>query len=137
MRLLNVNGKLVFKNVSRFLIKWDKPSKSIIQYKAKQFLKPYWNGQIVYEEFPVYGSLLKVDIVNATLRIAIEVHGPQHSEYHWFHGGKPSEYLHSIQRDIKKMDWLAANNFTIAEIYHTEIDLLSKKFFLEKFGISL
>lgn len=137
MRLLNVNGRLVFKNVSRCLIKWNGQSKSDLQFAVKKFLKPYWMGQVVYEEFPVYGTLLRVDILNATLKIAVEVNGPQHSEFHYFHGNKPSEYLNGIKRDIQKLGWLEANQFKIVEINYDEVSALSREFFKEKFDIVL
>ena len=66
MRLYNIHGKLVSKNVSKYLIKWDGKSRSNIQFKTKQFLKKHWSNQIVYEEFPVYGTRMKVAILNAT-----------------------------------------------------------------------
>lgn len=137
MKLKNVYGRMVTKNVSRFLIDWDKPSKSKIQFQVKQFLKNYWQGQIIYEEFPVYGTLLKVDFLNATLRIAVEVHGPQHGEFHFFHNGSPNAYLQSIKRDNSKSQWLLANDFQFIEIMHTEINTLSKDFFKEKYGINI
>ena len=62
MRLYNVNGNLQKKNVSKYLMDWDKKSRSKIQFKVKKFLEPFWKGHIVFEEFPVYGSKLKVDI---------------------------------------------------------------------------
>ena len=138
MRLLDVYGRLSNKNVNKFLMKWDKKSRSIIQFKTKQFLKPYWANHIVFEEFPVYGSLLKVDILNATLKIAIEVNGKQHGEFNkFFHNNSPARYLQAIKNDVKKQKWLEANGFKIIEINEDEIDLLSKKFFLDKFGLEL
>jgi hypothetical protein len=137
MRLYNIYGKLVSQNVSKYVINWDKKSRSQLQFKTKQFLKPYWKCYVVYEEFPVYGSLLKVDILNATLRIAVEVHGPQHGEYHYFHNNSPNAYLDSIKRDKKKYDWLKSNDFKLLEINHDEVDTLSPQFFKDKFGIKL
>lgn len=137
MRLLHINGELVNKNVDRFLIKWDKKSRSIIQFKTKQFLKPFWKDMFVYEEFPVYGSLLKVDIYNATLKVAVEIHGPQHNEFHYFHNNSPSTYLAAIKNDIKKAKWLEANQIRLIEVNFDEVDLLSKEFFKNKFNFSL
>lgn len=137
MRLLNINGRLVSKNVSRYIIKWDAKSKSQLQHKVKQFLKPFWNGQIVYEEFPVYGTLLKVDILNATLKIAVEIHGPQHNEFHFFHNGSPNNFLTSIKRDWKKVEWLEKNGFKLVEINFDEVDAISRDFFRDKFNIVL
>jgi hypothetical protein len=137
MRLYNVRGKLMTKKVSPYLIVWDGPSKSKIQFQVKQFLKPFWSGHICYEEFPVYGTLLKVDLLNATYRIAVEVQGPQHSEFHYFHGGDPFKYLESVKNDVKKLEWLEKNEFKFVEINFDEIELLSKEFFKTKFGVIL
>lgn len=137
MKLYNVNGKLVSKNVSKYLIDWDGTCKSQIQFKVKQFLKPFWSSYVMYEEFPVYGTLLKVDILNASLRIAVEVQGPQHNNFHFFHGKAPINYLNSIKRDMKKVDWLERNEFKLVEINFDQVETLNKNFFKEKYSIVL
>jgi len=138
MRLKNIFGKLVYQNVSKQLIDWDGKSRSNIQFKTKQFLKPFWNSQIVYEEFPVYGTLLKVDILNATKKLAIEVNGSQHNSFNkFFHQNSREKYLKSITRDYAKLKWLELNGFTLIEIEENEVDNLSKDFFLKKFNITL
>jgi hypothetical protein len=137
MRLYDIYGRLVNKNVNRYLIKWDSKSRSILQFTTKQFLKSYWKSYIVYEEFPVFSSLLKVDILNASLKIAIEVNGPQHNQFHYFHNNNPTNYLNSIKRDISKINWLEKNNFQIIEINYNEVDNLSREFFKEKFDVTL
>ena len=138
MRLYNINGNLQSKNVRKYLIDWGKPSRSKIQFKTKQFLKAFWENQIVYEEFPVYGTRMKVDILNATKKIAIEVQGTQHSSFNkFFHGNSRLKYLQSIKRDYQKHEWLKKNGFFTIEIEEKEIDLLSSEFFLEKFKIAL
>ena len=138
MRLYSTTGRLVNKNVNKYLIDWDKKSRSKIQFKVKQFLKEYWGNHIVYEEFPVYGTKLRVDIINFTKKIAIEVNGPQHSKFNkFFHGNSRAKYLESIKRDVKKREWLELNNFKIIEIEQNEIEKLSKKWFKKEFGITL
>ena len=138
MRLFDVNGRLVNKSVNKYLIKWDGKSRSNVQFLTKQFLKQFWRSQIVYEEFPCYGSLLKVDILNATLKIAIEVHGKQHESFNsFFHNGNPSNYLRCIKNDFKKLQWLEKNNFKVVEIMEDEVKNLSRSFFREKFDIVL
>ena len=137
MKLLNIRGKMQTKNVSPYLISWDGPSKSKIQFRVKQFFKPFWIGSICYEEFPVYGTQLRVDLLNATYRIAIEVQGPQHNEFHYFHNKEPNNYLASVKRDMQKLEWLERNEFSFIEINHDEIDLMSREFFKEKFGLVL
>ena len=122
--------------VRKYLIKWNKKSRSQIQFKVKQFLKPYWENQIVYEEFPVYGSKMKVDILNATKKIAIEVQGKQHTEFNKFFHKTRGNYLESIKRDHQKREWLKLNNFKLVEIEEEEIKKLSKSFF-KSIGITL
>lgn len=138
MRLFNINGKLTKKNVSKYLIDWDKKSRSNIQFATKQFLKPYWSSQIIYEEFPVYGSLMKVDFLNATRKIAIEVNGNQHSEFNkFFHDNSRANYLKSIKRDYAKSEWLIKNGFRLIVIEQNEVKTLTKEFILSMFGISI
>jgi hypothetical protein len=138
MRLFDINGRLVNKNVSNYIINWDKKSRSNVQFLTKQFLRPFWQSQIVYEEFPCFGTLLKVDILNATLKIAVEVHGKQHESFNsFFHNGNPANYLKGIKNDFKKIKWLEKNNFKLVEIMEDEVPKLNKQFFLEKFDLKL
>ena len=135
MRLFNINGRLQNKSVSKYLIKWNKKSRSKVQFRTKKFLEPFWKAQIVYEEFPVYGSRMTVDILNATKKLAIEVQGRQHSEFNkFFHNNSRLKYLEGIKRDIQKAEWLEKNGFALLEIEEGEVDSLSLEFFLKKFG---
>ncbi len=73
--------------IRKYLIEWDDPSKSKIQYNTKQFLKSYWVNNVVFEEFPVAGTRLSLDFYNATKKIAVEVQGAQLRRYDaYFHG---------------------------------------------------
>jgi hypothetical protein len=136
MRLLNINGTLVNKNVRKNLINWDGKSRSKLQFKFKQFFYPYWNNHIVYEEFPVYGTMLKVDILNATKKIAIEIQGNQHESFNeFFHDNSRLKYLQSIKRDVKKEKWLEMNEFKFLELYEADLKKLSPQYIEEKCGI--
>jgi hypothetical protein len=138
MRLYNTRGRLVNKNVEKYRIKWDEKSRSNIQYQVKQFLKPFWFGHVVYEEFPVYGARLKVDIINFTRRIAIEVHGDQHFKFNkFFHNNRRAVWLDSVNRDGQKLEWLAKNGVTVIEILQDEVPKISEEFLFEKFQLSL
>ena len=138
MRLRSVTGRLVNRNVSKYLIDWGKKSRSKIQFKTKQFLKEYWKNHIVYEEFPVYGTRLKVDILNATKKVAVEVNGRQHSSFNkFFHGDSRQKFLQSIKRDCKKLDWLELNDFEVIEIEEDEVPLLSCQLIEAKCGIKI
>ena len=136
MRLLNINGKLVNKNVRKNLIDWEGKSRSKLQFKFKQFFYPYWRNHIVYEEFPVYGTMLRVDFLNATKKIAVEIQGNQHESFNkFFHGDSRLKYLESIKRDVKKIKWLEMNNFKILELYEDDLRVISPKYIEEKCGI--
>lgn len=138
MRLFDIHGRPRSKKVSRYLIDWDEKSKSQIQFKVKQFLKTYWENHIVYEEFPVYGTRMKVDFVNVTKKIAVEVHGPQHESFNkFFHNNSRSDYLASIKRDAQKAEWLEKNNFIFMEIYDKDIKGLSHDFIKNIYNVSL
>ena len=137
MRLYNIKGKLQSKLVTKYLIDWNKKSRSKIQFKVKQFLKSYWENHVVYEEFPVYGSRMKVDILNATKKIAVEVNGRQHSSFNsFFHNNSRLNYLASIKRDVEKREWLEKNGYTLIEIEEDEVDKLSEEFIVKN-GIKL
>ena len=140
MRLFTPSGKLVYKNLERFRIRWDDPtkSKSQIQFAVKQFLKPFWFAHVVFEEMPVFGTRLHCDIVNMTRRIAVEVDGNQHENFNtFFHGGSRLKYLGSIKRDVAKEEWLEKNQIRLVRIYQDEAKTLTEAFFKEKFGIAL
>ena len=137
MRLYNIHGKPQSRLVGRYLIDWGKKSRSKIQFKVKQFLKSYWQNHVVYEEFPVYGTRMKVDLLNATKKIAVEVNGRQHSAFNsFFHNNSRAKYLASIKRDVKKREWLEKNGFTLIEIEEEEVPLLSEEFIVKN-GIKL
>ena len=137
MKLYNVHGRLQNKNVSKYLIDWDGKCKSKIQLKVKQFLKNFWENHIVYEEFPVFGTRLKVDFVNVTKYIAIEVQGQQHTSYNKFFHGSRTGYWKSIKRDVAKENWLIKNEFQLVEVNFDEVDDLSEKFLKKHYGIIL
>lgn len=135
MRLLNVNGKEVYKNVAKHIIDWDKKSRSELQSKVKAFLRPHWEKYVVYEEFPVYGSRMKVDFVNASKRIAIEVQGEQHNEFvELFHQNSVG-FWKSIQRDKTKAIWLESNNFKFVELIEGDLPKLTPQYIVEKFKV--
>ena len=132
MRLKNIHGRLQSKNVTKYLIDWRKNSRSKLQTRAKRFFQKYWKEHIVYEEFPVYGTRMKVDLLNATKKVAIEVNGPQHSTFNsFFHKNSRLNYLKSIKRDYIKAQWLEANGYELIELSTEEVDNLSEDFLVK------
>ena len=138
MKLYDIKGRLVNKSVTKYRIRWDGECRSNFQYEVKQFFKKFWYGQICYEEFPVYGTRMKVDLINMTKRIAVEVQGAQHEQFNkFFHNNSRANYLKSITRDHDKIVWLENNNFKILEIFESDLASLSKKYIFDKFEVSI
>ena len=138
MKLYDVKGRLVNKSVSKYRIDWEGKCRSNLQFEVKQFFKTFWYGQICYEEFPVYGTRMKVDLINMTKRIAVETQGSQHESFNkFFHNNSRANYLRSIVRDYNKVVWLESNNFKILEIFEQDLASLSRKYILDKFKVSI
>jgi hypothetical protein len=137
MKFKNIFGKEVNKTINRFLIDWDKPCKSKVQFNVKKFFQHCWNTHVVVEEFPVFGTRMKCDLINFTKKIAVETHGLQHDKFvKHFHKTKTG-FKNSVKRDLQKYQWLEMNGFRIIEIFENEIINLSPEWIKEKFDIEI
>ena len=136
MRFKTLTGATrTVKKAKNYLIDWDGPSRSKIQYNAKQFLKKYWSNHIVFEEFPVAGTKLSLDFYNANKKIAVEVQGKQHTKYvPFFHGKNKINYINQLKRDQDKLKFCELNDIQLVEIY--DGDEITEKLF-ETFGVIL
>ena len=109
-----------------YLINWEKNSRSKLQSKVKDFLKVFWDGDVVFEEFPVVGTRLTIDFYNATKNIAIEVQGNQHTKYNkFFHKGNKMNYLDQLKRDDEKLSFCNLNNIKLLEVHEGHVDFNS------------
>ena len=118
MKFFDVNGKeRNLKNAKKYLIDWEKPSRSKFQTTVKQFLYDYWKNDIVFEEFRVVGSRLSLDFYNANKKIAVEVQGAQHTKYVKFFHKNKFKYSDQLKRDEKKLQFCEANKIKLAEVY--------------------
>ena len=136
MKFKTLNGKERFvKNARNYAINWDKKSKSDIQFRVKQFVRPYWVRDIVFEELRIVGTRLSLDFYNANKKIAIEVQGKQHQQFNkFFHNNNRANWLDQLKRDDLKLQFCLTNGIKLVEIY--ENDVLDKALF-EKFDIFL
>ena len=105
------------KNAKKYLINWDKPSRSKFQTRVKKFLYPFWLHDIVFEEFRVVGSRLTLDFYNANKKVAVEVQGEQHTKYVKFFHKNPFKYSDQLKRDEAKLHFCKSNDIKLAEIY--------------------
>ena len=123
-----IGDKYVWRNDKQYIIDWDKPSRSKEQTKVKEFLRQHWEKDVVFEEYRIPKSLLKVDFINASKKIALEHQGKgAHNEYNpFFHNNSRTNYLASLKRDVKKLKILEHNGYTVIETYTKDLNNLSK-----------
>jgi hypothetical protein len=111
------------KKPTNYLINWEEGSRSKLQAKVKNFLKVFWDGDVVFEEFPVVGSRLTLDFYNATKDIAIEVQGKQHTKYNkFFHKDNKINYLNQLKRDDEKLSFCELNSIQLLEVHEDNVD---------------
>lgn len=123
-------------NVVPDMIDWSRKV-SGPQKAVKEFLYPYWKRHVVLEEFTVPRTRWRMDLLNLTRKIAIEVSPGQHQKFNpFFHRNRPN-FGAALQRDIKKEEWAIRNGFTFVEIYQEDIDNLSVQWFQDTYGIAL
>ena len=118
MKFIDQYGKeRNLKNAKKYLINWEKPSRSKFQTNVKNFLRLYWENDIVFEEFRVVGSRLTLDFYNANKKIAVEVQGDQHTKFvNHFHKNH-FKYSDQLKRDEQKLNLCKANKIKLAEVY--------------------
>ena len=138
MKLPKLNSsKLVTVNISKYKIDWDTQRASKVQFAAKQFLKPFWVNHLCLEECRIPGSLLRLDIVNLTKKIIIEVSPIQHETFNKFFHVNRLGWLKQIKKDYAKVEWAEKAGFKLVELLKEDLDCLSVGLFKEKFNIDL
>ena len=89
------------------------------------------------EEFRIPGGLQRIDLMNLNRKLVVEVSPSQHAQYHPFFHGSLAGFRASIKSDIKKQQWAEMNGFRFIEITKDDINVLSRKWFLEKYEVYL
>lgn len=137
MLLLDIRGKQRKVYPSKYKVDWDSKRASEPQFRTKQFLKEFWLGDNVCEEFIIPGSRLRIDLINFSKMLAIEVSGQQHEAFSKFFHKTRIGFIKSIKRDFQKIKWLESNNISLIELYDYETLDLSKNKIEKKFNITL
>ncbi len=139
MKLTKLHGdNLVNYSIKQYIINWDRKV-SGPQKQVKDFLKKYWENHIVCEEFRILGQgLLRLDLINFTKKIVIEVSPRKiHVDFNKFmHGGRGG-FLKKLKSDADKMFWSEKNGFKFIELYDEDLENLSVKYLKEKFDLDL
>lgn len=124
-------------NISKYRIDWDKKV-SGPQKKTKDFLRPYWETDVVLEEFMIPGSRLRIDLFNITQKIAIEVSPDStHKNFNKFMHRTRGGYLETFKKDLKKQEWIENSGYKYIALTDIELKQLNKKFIEEEFNIIL
>ena len=135
MKFLGLDGrKKHLSKASSYIIDWDGKCRSKFQKKVKDFLEPYWELDVVFEEFKIVGTRLSLDFYNASKKIAIEVQGEQHFKFNNFFHKSRQDLRRQFERDEKKLKFCKLNDISLVEIYN--IEECTEAFFREK-GIYL
>lgn len=139
MKLPKLNSKaLVNVDISDYLIDWTQKRKvSAPQAKVVAFLRPYWRGHIVTEEQRIPGSLLRIDLINWTRRVAVEVSpSGSHSFNAFFHKNRP-RFGAAMNREMHKGEWIERVGLKLVEVFDDDLDALSPDWFKSKYDIDL
>lgn len=116
MKLRTLNGREVKWNPMKYQIDWDHKV-SGPQKAAQDFLRPYWQHDLVLSEARIPSSLLRIDIWNVSKGVVVEVSPTSvHSEYNPFFHGSVSGYRGVIKRDLDKARWVELNGLLLIEI---------------------
>jgi len=139
MEFLSVNGRKVRLNVNRYRIKWDREKEvSVPQARVKQFLRPYWEHDLVCEEAVVPGSRMRVDLWNLSKGIVLEVSpSSTHTQYSPFFHRSIAGFRASLKREILKETWAAKNGYKYVELNDEALANLSVEWLKLHYDIDL
>jgi hypothetical protein len=137
MKHYDLRGRLKYKNITNKKVDWDGPCKSKFQKQVRDFFRKYWEFDLVYEEMPLVGTRLSLDLANYTKKVAVEVQGAQHGKFIGYFHGTRNGFRRQLERDDKKEKWCEINKYQLIEIFPNDLEKLSKSWVLEEFGISL
>lgn len=120
-----------------YLIDWDR-AVSGPQKLAKDFLRPYWERDLVLEEARLPRSLMRFDLINATRGIVVEVSPiSTHGEFNPFMHGSLAGWSKRLKSDMDKERWAALNGFIFVELTDPELADLSPALFADRWGVIL
>lgn len=135
---LNNPNKQVLLKIAQYKIDWENDGNSSLEVRFRELIKPYWFHKIVLFQCTIPGSLLKIDFLNCTNKIAVETNGKQHNNFNkFFHNNSRANYLKGIKNDMSKYNWLEQNNIQLLELEEDDLDSFSPQYIQEKFNINI
>lgn len=127
----------IFVNCSKYKIDWDRKVSKPQKY-VKDFLYQFWKDDSVYEELIIPGSKKRIDLLNYSKSIIIEVSPDSiHTKYNDFMHKTRSLFLVKLKTDNSKMEWAERNGYKFISLNDEDIKNISVDYFLNKFNINL
>ncbi len=137
MKWPDLKGRLREVNIRRYLIDWDREVSGPQKF-AKDFFFSYWYKDVVLEEFRIPGSLLRIDLLIVSKRIAVEVSPAQHYAYNKHFHKNPMGLVASYKRDEDKEHWCREiAKLVYVELTDENLQELSHAWFKQIYNISL
>ena len=129
MVFLDLRGRERDIPVKRYRVDWDRKV-SRPQKAAKDFLRPYWEHDIVFEELVLPGMRrMRADLVNVNKAVMVEV-SPEssHSFNAFFHQGSLNRFKDAMKRDLAKAEWAKVNHLDYVELTESDFPLTPEAF---------
>jgi hypothetical protein len=137
MRLKKINSQAeILIKINKYRINWDKDGSSKPEKKFIELIKPFWKNCIILFQLRLPGSLLRLDFLNCSLRIGVEISPKSHHDNFnpFFHKNRIG-FLKSIKSEIVKEKWCEDNNIRLLTLDDNDLDNFSPKYIEKKFGI--
>lgn len=115
MKLINLYGREVKVNTTKYSVDWDKVV-SKPQKEVKDILKQIWFADCVCEEFYIPGSKMRIDLINFSKKVVVEVSPKGSHKYNPFFNKNRQNFLKAAKRDLSKAEWCEKNGFRYVEI---------------------
>lgn len=120
------SSSIVNVSTKKYEIDWDRRV-SKPQKKTKDALRNLWASDYVLEEFPIPGSKKRIDLLNWTKKIVIEVSPSGSHEYNDFFHKSRSSFCRLLRVDQEKRTWAFDNNFSYLVLGDEELSNLTEE----------
>lgn len=138
MKWKKKGGKEVNVVPLKYKIKWNDDGRSKPETLVRKFLRPFWERDIVLAEFRIPSTLYRIDLINLSRKIAIEVSPDSvHLNFNQFMHGSRAGYLKKLKADYEKMELMELNGFTFIELNDRHLEDLNKEMFKREFDLDL
>lgn len=124
MKCIGLNGSEYNLDLKKYLAN-ERDKRSYYHILARQLAHEMFKGYTVLEEVKLPGSsqklsVLYLDFLIPSCKIALEVHGEQHFKYTPFFHKSKAGFLRAKKRDLDKEEWCNINNITLVALRYDD-----------------